>query len=143
VVKLSLADALRTKRGEIMPSLFDQLWEMDKGESYARLTITPIREGDKRYYQWDEVIQIRPYPNPFGYGGQWGMGAVQGEDEVQGLIKQFWRCVKKWQERGLQKIEVIRKPEMTRVEYNNERRRQWLERHPEGGKTISAQLSLM
>ncbi|MCL0057750.1 hypothetical protein M1N05_01590 [Dehalococcoidales bacterium] len=143
MIKLILADALRMKGGETMPSLLDQLWELDKEESYAHLTITPIREGDKRYYQWDEAIQIRPYPNPFGYGGQWGMGAAQSEDEVQRLIKGFRHYLKKWQERGLEKIEVIRKPEMTLPEYKNERRREWLEHHGNDGKRASSQLSLM
>ncbi len=126
-----------------MPSLFDQLWELDKEESYARLTITPIREGDERYYQWDEAIQIRPYPNPFGYGGQWGMGDAQSEDEVQRLTEVFRHYAKEWQERGLEKVEVIRIPEMTQVEYKNERRRYWLEHHPNDGKSASIQLSLM
>jgi hypothetical protein len=80
-----------------MQSLLDQLWELDKEQSYARLPITPIREGDKRYYQW--------------------------------------------QERGL-KIEVVRKPEMTIPEYDNERRRERLEHSANNGK-ISTQLSLM
>jgi hypothetical protein len=126
----------------MMQSLLDQLWELDKEQSYARLTITPVREGDKRYYQWQEEIQIRPYPNPFGFGGMWGTGPAHSEDEVQRLITGFRHYLREWQGRGLEKVEVVRKPEMTMPEYENERRREWLERHANDGKT-SAQLSLM
>ncbi len=124
-----------------MPSLLDQLWELDKEQSYARLTITPIREGDKRYYQWREEVQISPYPNPFGFGGMWGTGPAWSEDEMQRLIEWFQHFLSKWQERGL-KLEIVRKPEMTIPEYDNERRKERLERSANEGKTPT-QLSLI
>jgi len=129
-----------------MHNLLDQLWELDKEESYARLTITPIREGNERCYLWQEEIQIRPYPNPFGYGGQWGTGTAYSEAEIEQLAEGFRRYLRKWQERGLERIEVIRKPETTETEYKNERRQEWLERHPEAANAtgkLSSQLSLM
>ncbi|GEM_PF-4954567 len=129
-----------------MHNLLDQLWELDKENSYARLTITPIREASKGYYQWHEEVQIRPYPNPFGYGGQWGSGTAYSEAEIERLAKRFRRYLWEWQERGLERIEIIRKPEMTLTEYNNERRREWLERHHETASAVaklSTQLSLM
>lgn len=124
-----------------MQSLLDQLWELDKEQSYARLTITPIREGDKRYYQWEDRVQIKPYPNPFGFGGMWGTGPAWSEDEVQRKIEGFRHFLREWEERGL-KIEIVCKPEMTITEHDNERRKERLERSANEGKT-SAQLSLI
>ena len=96
---------------------------VDKEQSYARLTITPIMNGDREYYRFDEEVQIRPYPNAWGYGGQWGMGNLESKKEVKRQIALFKRFLKEWQERGLEKIEVIRKPQMTVTEYKNEQRK--------------------
>jgi len=68
-----------------MHNLLDQLWEPDKANSYARLTITLIKGANKGYYQWHEEVQIRPYPNPSGYGGQWGSGTAYSEAEIERL----------------------------------------------------------
>jgi hypothetical protein len=94
--------------------------EVDKEQSYARLTITPIKEKDREYYRYIEEVEIRPYPNAWGYGGQWGIGSLESKKEVKRQIALFKRSLKEWQERGLEKIEVIRKPQMTVTEYKNE-----------------------
>ena len=94
--------------------------EVDKEQSYARLTITPIKEKDRGYYQYSEEVEIKPYPNVWGFGGLWGMGNLDSEKEVKRQIALFKRFLKEWQERGLEKIEVIHKPQMTVTEYRNE-----------------------
>lgn len=97
--------------------------EVDKKQSYARLTITPIKEKDREYYQYYEEVEIKPYPNVWGFGGLWGMGSLDSEKEVKRQIASFKRFLKEWQERGLEKIEVIRKPQMTVTECKNEQLR--------------------
>ena len=129
-----------------MQNLLDQLWELDKENSFARCTITPIREGAKRYYELEQEMWIRPYPNPFSYGGFWAQGVAKTTEEVDRLISYFKSETGRWQKHGLCKIDIIHKPEMSRVEYKNERRREWLERHANDDKRADAklaQLSLM
>jgi len=98
--------------------------EVDKEQSYARLTITPIKEKDREYYRYIEEVEIRPYPNAYGYGGQWGIGSFESKKEIKKQIALFKRSLKEWQERGLEKIEIIRKPQMTVTEYKNEQRKE-------------------
>ena len=124
-------------------SLLDQLWEMDKEKSFALLTTTPIKEGDRSYYLVEGELSIRPYPNPFSYGGFWSQGTAKTTEELDRIIASFRSEVAEWQERGLAKIEIIRKPEMTIVEHKNERRREWLKRHPDDTEKATVQPSLM
>lgn len=102
-------------------------WRLDLEKSLARLTITPVKEGDNTYYDIDEVIEIRPYPNPFGFGGMWGMGVVRSKAEVERRIKWFKGFIKPWQERGLNKVEIIRRPQVTRAELKNLNRKERLD----------------
>jgi len=105
-------------------NLIDQLWELDKEESHACMTITPIKEGDKRYYHIREEIVIHPYPNPFGYGGEWGNGFAETEVEVLGRISFFRNQLKVWQTRGLERIEVKRMSEVARSEHDTREQRE-------------------
>lgn len=107
-----------------MADLLDQLWELDKEDSFAILTIVPIKEGDDRYWELMERIQIRPYPNPFGYGGQWGMGRTNDEADIEQEINRFYGYLHRWQKHGLERIEVVRKPEMTWAEHINKIRQE-------------------
>lgn len=126
-----------------MQSLLDQLWELDTENSFARMTITPIKEGGKLKYLWEEEMWIKPYPNPFGYGGFWAQGVAKTTEEVDRLISYFKSETERW---GLCKIDIIRQPEMTRVKYSNQKRQEWLERDIKAGKKAdkkTAQLTLM
>jgi len=121
-------------------------WRLDPEKSFARLTITPVKEGDNTYYDIDEVIEIRPYPNPFGFGGMYGMGVVRSEAEVEGRIKWFKGYLKEWQKRGFTKIEIIRQPQVTRAGLKNLKRKERLEDDAASGKKPdykNAQLSLI
>lgn len=123
--------------------LFDQLWELDKEKSFAELIITPVRRGEKLVLVFSEEVKIRPYPNPFGYGGLWGYGGVDTEAEVEKLIKDFKRYNGRWVEMGL-KVEIVRKPETTEPEYWNEVRRHDIEKNPEyADKSALAQMRLI
>ena len=115
--------------------------EVNKEQSYARLTITPIKSGDREYYRFDEEVHIRPYPNAYGYGGQWGVGRIESEEELEKLIASFKHYLREWQERGLENIEIIHKPKMTVVEYKNKRLKELVDKErAEAGFT---QLTLM
>ena len=129
-----------------MQNLLDQLWELDKENSFARCTIIPVRKGNKRYYKCEQEMWIKPYPNPFSYGGFWAQGVARTTEDVDRLITYFKSETEKWQKHGLCKIDIIRKPEMTEVEYVNDRRAEWLKRHGDDDKKAVAkvaQLSLM
>ena len=121
-----------------MEDLFSRVWELDREKSYARLTIIPIVSGEDKYYQCNEEIVIKPYPNPKNFGGMWGGNVAHSQEEVEAVIRDFnkWvALVKPW---GLEKIEIIHKPEMTIAEYKNERRGESLEHNAN-----SVQLSLV
>lgn len=126
MLKLVLADALRMK-GEMMQSLLDQLWEMDKEESYARLTITPIATKNGKVYQWQEEIQIRPYPNPMSYGGQWGSGFAKDKQELDRLTLGFKAQLERLKAQGLEKIEIKWRPEVSQAEYETQQLKRQLE----------------
>ena len=129
-----------------MQNLFDQLWELDKENSFARFTITPVKEGSETKLLCEQELWIKPYPNPFSYGGFWAQGVAKTTEEVDRLLAYFKSETEKWQKHGLVKIDIIRKPEMTIVEYQNDRRAEWLNRHGDDDKKAVAkvaQLSLM
>jgi len=109
-------------------------WRLDPEKSFARLTITPVKEGDNTYYDIDEVIEIRPYPNPFGFGGMYGMGVTKSKAEVERRIKYFKGWTKEWEERGLNKVEIIRRPQVTKAGLQNLKHEEQLEGKVARGK---------
>lgn len=126
--------------------LLDQLWEMDKEKSFARLTISPIKEGDKSYYLFEQELWIKPYPNPFSYGGFWGQGTAKTTEELNRIVSYFKEEVAEWQGRGLTKIEIIHHPEMTRVAHRNQKRAEQSQKDIEAGEkpaSQTTQLALM
>ena len=121
----------------MMRNLLDQLWELDKEKSFARCTIIPVKENGKVKFMWEQEMWIKPYPNPFSYGGFWAQGVAKTTEELDRIISHFKSEAEKWKKHGLCKIDLTHHPEMTLTEYKNELRSKWLEHHP------AAQLSLM
>lgn len=127
------SDNGKVKGEQLCPDCFEVIkraWRPDPEQSHARLVISPIKRGNEIIFQYEEAVEIRPYPNPYGSGGCWGMGAKKTEAEVEQLIAHFKEWNEEWVNLGV-KLEVIRKPEMTAPEYINEREREWVEEHPE------------
>jgi len=124
-----------------MQNLLDQLWELDKEKSFARFTIMPVREEDKKYYNFEQELWIKPYPNPFSYGGFWAFGVAETTEELARRITFFKSETERWQKHGLCKIDIIRKPEMSRVEYQNDRRAERLKRHGDDDKKAVAKIA--
>ena len=95
---------------------FDQeadAWRMDSQESFARLDITPILTLDGASYTIETTIRIRPYPNPWSYGGMFGFGSAKGEDDLAKAIKTFHEYAEGFKGKGLVKIEVVRHDQKT------------------------------
>jgi hypothetical protein len=141
--QLMRTDNEKTNGRRICPDCHEkikQAWRPDLEKSHARLIVTPIRRGDKVTYDYEESIEIQPYPNPYGCGGCWGGGTMETEAEMEERIKHFSAGIAEypftgewygqWKKLGV-KFEVIRKPEMTAAEYINERERDYVEEHPE------------
>jgi len=84
-------------------------FKLDTEKSYALIVITPIHavsdDGETDYIYVEETIEIRPYPNPYGYGGMWGQGGYKLEEEKK-VIADFNRMVDPWVERGLTRVEI-------------------------------------
>ena len=93
-------------------------WRLDPEKSHASITITPIVE-DGGHFEIDEELEIRPYPNPFGFGGMYGGRGVRSRKEVDPVIKSFKKMAKEWEARGMKPPEVIWQPEMTWADRRN------------------------
>jgi hypothetical protein len=83
-------------------------WRMDSEKSFARMDIRPIRKPDGTlHYSIGYNIEIRPYPNPFSYGGMWGGGAADSQEELDKAIASFNAQGDELRESGMTKIEVV------------------------------------
>lgn len=92
-------------------------FKLDIGKSFALLVITPVHyvsdNGEKDYIHVQTTIEIKPYPNPYGFGGMWGSGTVDPEKE-KNTIDNFHHLVDPWIERGLTRVEIKHAPEETK-----------------------------
>lgn len=94
----------------------DAGWMLDKKRSRARLEITPERCDGKVLFRYDIAIEIKPYPNPFMFGGEWTHGAKETEAEVEQVIADFHKRAARWEKYGIE-TEVVRHPETRKHVY--------------------------
>jgi len=116
---LPLRDAREVEGRRLCPKCFEEtrkVWRMDKEKSYARLEITPIETSEGLYYDLHTSIEIKPYPNPFMFGGMWGGGAAKSEQELEQAIKGFEQTVSKLKENGMEKVEIVRHDKRVRTQ---------------------------
>lgn len=125
-------------------NLLDQLWEPDRTKTFAKITITPVKRGDESYFGIEETVEVRPYPNPFMFGGMYGHNSVRTEAEVEKQIEWLQRFLKSYESSGLKgvELEIVRNPEMTQTECSNYRREEWINRHPEDKVEMGQKLLL-
>lgn len=83
-------------------------WRMDSKKSYARLRITPIVTTKGKYYHCSWSIEVRPYPNPFMFGGSWGSCPAYDEKELEEVIAAFSSQAERWKGNGLEIVEIQR-----------------------------------
>ena len=106
-------------------------FKLDIEKSYALLVITPIHavsdDGETDYIDVDETIEIKPYPNPYGFGGMWGHGNHKPEEEKK-VISDFHRWVDPWVERGLTRMEIKHEPKETRHVPTEAQRQEYINR---------------
>lgn len=101
---------------QLCPKCFEvarREWQMDKDKSYARFEITPVDGPDGSYYSLSTSIEIKPYPNPFMFGGMYGGGRAKDDQELAELIKAFENMASEYQTSGLEKIEIVRRDRTT------------------------------
>ena len=104
-------------------------WKMDSELSSATLTITPVDTDGTVVYHMSEAIEIRPYPNPLGFGGSWGSMTAYSEEEAKEKEKLFLETLSTWdiindgflKDQGMTRIEVVWKEKETRLEHVNNR----------------------
>ena len=89
-----------------------EAWQMDSEQSHAYFITTPVRDGNERYYRITWAIEIKPYPNPFTFGGVWCSGGAKDKDSLQKQIDEFNRQVDRWRKHGLTKVEMKEEPEI-------------------------------
>jgi len=113
--ELHLACHLRDVFGrQLCPTCFQvekSNWRMDSKESYALLEITPIVAGNGKYFSYRSSIEIKPYPNPFMFGGEYGFGSAKSEEELEQVIASFNRKVDELREYGMTEVAIKRHPE--------------------------------
>ena len=78
-------------------------WRMDSQESYCLLEIQPVVTTAGKLFQLQSRIEIHPYPNPTGYGGQGGFSiiGVNSEAEVEAAIANFHAEVEPLKAKGI------------------------------------------
>lgn len=81
-------------------------WKLDTAQSHAYLTITPTVRGDERFFALHEGLEIKPYPNPLGFGGIWGGSIAKDREELEQRIKKFLEYLESWKARGLVRITI-------------------------------------
>ena len=81
-------------------------WELDPVQSHAYLTITPTVRGEERFFTLHEGLEIKPYPNPLGFGGMWGGSVAKDREELEQRKKKFLEYLKPWKARGLVRITI-------------------------------------
>lgn len=106
-------------------------WMMDSKTSFALLTITPVElEGGRVIYDIDEAMEIKPYPNPIGFGGCWGSGTAKTLAEAKKAERDFLKNLSTWsiinhrslKDRGMTNIKVVWKEKTTRTGLYNQKR---------------------
>lgn len=100
-----------------IPSARDEqiaVWEMDTEASHAYFHIIPVVEGEDRYFTYNVELEIRPYPNPFGFGGMWGSGGHYDTAGIREKVKEFRGYIQRWRDKGMYKVEFKRLPEQVR-----------------------------
>ena len=106
-------------------------FKLDTEKSFALLVITPIHavsdDGETDYIDVKETIEIKPYPNPYGFGGMWGSGSHKPEEEKK-VISDFHRWVDSWVERGLTRMEIKHVPKETRHVPTEAQRQEYINR---------------
>jgi len=90
------------------------VWEMDTEASHAFFHIIPVVDGEDRYLTVSYGLEIRPYPNPFGFGGMWGSGGRRDTASIREKVKEFRGYIQRWREKGMYKVEFKRLPEQVR-----------------------------
>jgi len=84
-------------------------FKLDTEASHALLVITPVHcisdEGEFDRIRVETTLEIRPYPNPYGFGGMWGTGGYAPEEEGA-LVARFHQEVDPWIELGLTRVEI-------------------------------------
>ncbi|MDD5500589.1 MAG: hypothetical protein PHH57_02755 [Candidatus Omnitrophica bacterium] len=106
-------------------------FKLDSEKSFALLVITPTHvvsdDGEADYIWISKTIEIKPYPNPYGFGGMWGHGGYQPDEEKK-IISDFHHFVKPWIERGLTRVEIKHEPRETRRVPTEAQRQAYLNR---------------
>uniref|UniRef100_A0A6H1Z7X9 Uncharacterized protein n=1 Tax=viral metagenome TaxID=1070528 RepID=A0A6H1Z7X9_9ZZZZ len=100
-----------------IPSAVDEqiaVWEMDKEGSHAFFHIIPVVEGENRYLTYNIDLEVRPYPNPFGFGGMYGGGGCYDKAGIREKVKEFRGYIQRWRDKGMYKVEFKRLPEQVR-----------------------------
>lgn len=86
-------------------------WQMDSKESHYFLTITPIVTEKGKRYSIDDDITLRPYPNPWGYGGRYGGGGAFGEAELAQILERANAEIEELKKHGMTNIKIERAEE--------------------------------
>jgi len=79
---------------------------MDSEKSHAYFHYHPAKDGEWRGFYITSGLELRPYPNPFTYGGYWCSGSARDEAELKKHLDDFRKEVERWKKHGLVKVEI-------------------------------------
>jgi hypothetical protein len=82
-------------------------FKIDLKESAGSFVVTPIETQDGLVYQIRSSLLVRPYPNPTGFGGYFGLTDTKDKAEVDAHRESFKKDIAKY---GIINVEIKENP---------------------------------
>ena len=106
----------KLKRQATFTDTFDQSekdqWRLDPEKSQASFCWHPCILNGERHYHFSTAIEIKPYPNPLGYGGSWGSGGAADLASLEKVKADWLKEIEHWKARGLTRVYIREEAEV-------------------------------
>ncbi len=81
-------------------------WRLDAERSYARFSYAEISRDGLPWYRYTTEIEIKPYPNPYSFGGIWGNGSCETREELEARKQELLKEAHRFIPHGLVNIKI-------------------------------------
>ena len=83
----------------------EEVWQLDPVKSFALFEWGMVIRGEETFYRISESLEIRPYPNPIGFGGMWGGSSVKTLEELAVSKDKFFQYCRQYESLGITRFE--------------------------------------
>ena len=80
-------------------------WRLDPVKSFALFEWQTVIRGEETFYRISESLEIRPYPNPLGFGGMWGGSSAKTLEDVAERKDRFFLYARQYERLGMTRFE--------------------------------------